>query len=165
MKINTSSQPGAIAPRSSAPVDPKQIAASREKLSGLATTAVAKTIVSQPTTPVTSEHPLLAGFGKALGMGLGVIVTEALAIVPGWNKPVLGADGKPVSDVAGATRIGDHNILKRHEEVVGPQVSALVAKLHPGAIHDLLQGFADGATAAPGESYRLESAIADVFEP
>ena len=96
-------------------------------------------------------------------MGLGVIVTEALAAVPSWNRPVLDAQGQPVASVEGADRIGNHDILKRHEEVVGPKVSALVEKLAPGAIHDLLLGFGKGATAAPGESYRLESVVEDMI--
>ena len=96
-------------------------------------------------------------------MALGVIVTEALAAVPSWNKPVLDAQGQPVASVEGADRIGSHDILQRHEEVVGPKVSALVQKLAPGAIHDLLLGFGKGATAAPGESYRLESVVEDMI--
>jgi hypothetical protein len=147
--------------------EPKVLADARRSLSALATTAVAKTIVAQsakPKVPVTGQHPLLQDFGQALGMGLGVVVTEALRLVPSWNTPVLGANGKPAQDVPGATRIGNNDILKRHEEVVGPQVSALVAKLPPGAVHDLLAGFASGATAAPGASYRIDSALADAFE-
>jgi len=149
--------------------EPKAVTAERNQLSALATTAAAKTIVSQsqsatPQAPVTVQHPLLKQFGDALGMGLGVVVTEALRAIPSWNAPVLGADGKPVADVAGATRIGNHDILKRHEEVVGPQVAALVQKMPPGAVHDLLAGFAEGATAAPGTTYRLESKIEDTFE-
>ena len=162
MKIDPSKPPAAPARTEQRP-----IAEARRSLSGLASSAVAKTIAAHAETPhakVTHEHPLLEGFGKALGMGLGVIVTEALGVLPGWNKPVLGADGKPLKDIPGATRIGNHDLLKRHEEVVGPKVSALVAKLPPGLVHDLLAGFAEGATAAPGESYRLEAMIADKFE-
>ncbi|MBS2028479.1 MAG: hypothetical protein JST54_11285 [Deltaproteobacteria bacterium] len=166
MKVGSSpTQP----PKPVAAAEPKALTAARSKLTALATTAAAKTIVAQsqsaqPQAPVTVQHPLLKQFGDALGMGLGVIVTEALALVPSWNTPVLGADGKPVNDVPGATRIGNHDILKRHEEVVGPQVAALVQKMPPGAVHDLLAGFAEGATAAPGTSYRLESKIEDSFE-
>lgn len=32
-----------------------------------------------------------------------------------------------------------------------------------GAIRDLREGFGKGATEAPGASYRLESAISDMF--
>ncbi len=141
-------------------------AASRQRLSGLATEAVANTIAAHAGTPaaaVPSKHPMLEKFGEALGMGLGVIVTEALAAVPSWNKPVLDAQGKPVASVEGANRVGNHDILKRHQEVVGPQVTALVARLSPGMVHDLLEGLGKGATAAPGESYRLEAAASDLI--
>jgi hypothetical protein len=164
MKIGSSPMPNAQVANNN---DSSQVAADRQALAGLATKAVAQTIVANTNNPgatITSQHPLLQDFGDALGMGLGVIVTEALRAIPSWNQPVLGPDGKPVDSVPGATRIGNNDILKRHEEVVGPQVAALVAKLPPGMLHDLLQGFADGATAAPGASYRLESAIADTFE-
>jgi hypothetical protein len=66
--------------------------------------------------------------------------------------------------VPGADRQGDHPLLKRHQEVVGPQIAALVATLEPGAVRDLLDGLARGATAAPGTSYRLEASAADLFK-
>jgi hypothetical protein len=163
MKIN--SQPKPIA--APAVTERKAVADARKKLTALATTAVTKTIAAQaatPNVPVTAQHPLLKGFGQALGVGLGVVVTEALRLVPSWNTPVVGANGQQVSQVPGATRVGNNPILKRDEEVVGPQVSALVAKLPPGAVHDLLAGFAAGATAAPGDTYRIDSAITDAFE-
>jgi hypothetical protein len=141
--------------------------AAGKQLAGLATAAAAKTIAAHADAPagtqVTHKHPMLEGFGEALGKGLGVVVTEALALLPSWNKPVLDASGKPVQHVEGADRVGDHNILKRHQEVVGPQINALVAKMAPGAIHDLLEGLGKGATAAPGESYRLEAAVSDML--
>ncbi len=165
--LKIASPPKSSPARASA-AEPKALVDARRSLSALATQAVAKTIVVQsaaPKVPVTGQHPLLQDFGQALGMGLGVVVTEALRLVPSWNTPVLGADGQPAAqDVPGATRIGNNDILKRHEEVVGPQVSALVAKLPPGAVHDLLAGFASGATAAPGTSYRIDSALAYAFE-
>ena len=132
--------------------------ASRKALSGFATHAVATAIAGG-----NAKHPMLEKFGEALGMGLGVIVTEALSLAPSWNKPVLDAVGKPVASVEGADRVGNHDILQRHQEVVGPKVSALVEKLHPGVIHDLLEGLGKGATAAPGESYRLEAAVSDLL--
>lgn len=52
----------------------------------------------------------------------------------------------------------------RREEVVGPKIQELVEKLHPGAVHDLLEGLADGATEAPGATYRLDAKISDAFE-
>src|SRR5438874_223884 len=79
-----------------------------------------------------AKHPLLEKFGEGLGKALGVVVTEALALAPKWNAPVLGADGKPVQHVEGADRIGNHDILQRHQEVVGPKIAALVQKLPPG---------------------------------
>ena len=164
MKIRAN-VPASVKPEAVA--EPAKTVAARKSLSAIATAAAVKTIAAQsatPSPPVTGQHPLLQKFGEALGMGLGVVVTEALRAIPSWNAPVLGADGKPVADVPGATRIAGHDILKRHEEVVGPQVAALVAKMPAGAVHDLLAGFAQGATVAPGTSYRLDSAIADAFE-
>lgn len=140
-------------------------AASRKKLSTLATDAAVSVIASHqgpaPKAPV--KHPLLARFGERLGLGLGVIVTEALSLLPKWNKPVLDGTGKPVASIPGAERVGNHDLLARHQEVVGPKVTALVDKMPAGAIHDLLAGFGKGATEAPGASYRLESAISDMF--
>jgi hypothetical protein len=111
-----------------------------------------------------SKHPMLEKFGEGLGKALGVVVTEALALAPKWNAPVLGADGKPVQHVEGADRIGNHDILQRHQEVVGPKIAALVQKMPPGAIHDLLEGLGKGATEAPGDSYRLEAAVGDALK-
>ena len=76
---------------------------------------------------------------------------------------MLDAQGQPVKSIPGAERIGQHEILTRHQEVVGPKVTALVEKMAPGAIHDLLAGFGKGATEAPGASYRLEAGVADMF--
>src|SRR5439155_27381168 len=92
-------QPKNAGPRHDAP---------RRALAGLASAAVAKAIAEHAAAPapVTGRHPLLERFGEALGMGLGVIVTEALSAVPSWNKPVLDDQGQPVTQVEGATRIG-----------------------------------------------------------
>lgn len=136
--------------------------ASRQALAGAATEAVVKAIVDAPSTPA-AKHPLVERFGEALGLGLGVIVTEALSLNPGWNTPVLDAQGKPVTEIEGAARIGNHDLLKRHQEVVGPKVTALVQQLPPGLVHDLVAGLGKGATAAPGTSYRLEAAVADAL--
>lgn len=143
-----------------APVGPT-VGAQRRALTGFATQAVSHAIASGQ--PVTVGHPLIEKFGEALGLGLGVLVTEALALVPSWNTPVLDATGKPTAHVEGADRIGHHDLLKRHQEVVGPKISALVEKLAPGVVHDLLEGLGKGATAAPGTSYRLEAGLADTF--
>ena len=101
--------------------------------------------------------------GHAVGVALGVIVTEALAAVPSWNQPVVDANGAQVEEVPGAKRIGNHPILKRHEEVVGPKIAAAVERMSPGVIHDLLEGVGIGATEAPGDSYRLEAHLEDLI--
>lgn len=171
MKVKASPAPKVSTPRAakkkaSAPVatESARDAKGRKKLSTMATHAAVSVIASHQGPPKeAAKHPLLARFGEKLGLGLGVIVTEALALAPKWNKPVLDAQGKPVASVPGAERIGQHEILARHQEVVGPKVTALVEKMAPGAIHDLLAGFGKGATAAPGASYRLEAAISDMF--
>lgn len=129
----------------------------RKAVTRAATEAVMKAIAAGKS----KDHPMLEKFGKALGLGLGVLVTEALATQPKWNKPVLDAAGKPVKSVEGATRVGNHDILERHKEVVGPKIAALVSKLPDGALHDLLQGLGEGASQAPGASYRLEAKLAD----
>lgn len=140
-------------------------AASRRKLSTLATDAAVSVIATHQGPPKeAAKHPLLARFGEHLGLGLGVIVTEALALLPKWNKPVVDAQGKQVASIPGADRVGNHALLARHQEVVGPRVTALVAKMPVGAVRDLVAGFGKGATAAPGTSYRLEAAISDMFQ-
>ncbi len=144
----------ASARRTQAPV-----AAARQAVTAAATRAVSVAITAQD-----SQHPLLEKFGEGLGKALGVLVTEALAAVPSWNTPVLDASGKPTQHVEGADRIGNHDILKRHQEVVGPQIAALVEKMPPGAQHDLVDGLARGATEAPGDSYRLEARVADLLK-
>lgn len=136
----------------------------RKKLGTMATHAAVSVIASHQGEPkAAAKHPLLARFGERLGLALGVIVTEALALAPKWNKPVLDAQGRPAASIPGAERIGQHELLTRHQEVVGPKVTALVEKMAPGAIHDLLAGFGKGATEAPGASYRLEAAVSDLF--
>lgn len=139
-------------------------ARNKAKLSTMATHAAVSVIASHQGEPKqAAKHPLLARFGEKLGLALGVVVTEALALSPKWNKPVLDAKGQPVASIPGAERIGQHELLTRHQEVVGPKVTALVEKMAPGAIHDLLAGFGKGATTAPGASYRLEAALSDMF--
>jgi hypothetical protein len=107
-------------------------------------------------------HPMASGFGETLGMGLGLIVTEALSFSKDWNAPLRDANGQPVQSVPGVERQGDHDILKRHQEVVGPKVSGLAEKLPEGWLHDFVQGLGQGATVAPGTAYRLEAAWSDV---
>lgn len=108
-----------------------------------------------------SEHPLLKRLGHAVGLGLGVVVTEALRFVPGWNDRVVDAAGAPVAGVEGAARVGDHDLRKRHEEVVGPKILEYVKTLPAGRVHELLQGLGEGASQAPGASYRLEARASD----
>lgn len=128
---------------------------------GVAAQAV---VVSTPAAPEAggNPYPLAEGFGETLGMGLGLIVTEALSAAKSWNEPVLDEKGQPVQSVPGAERVGDHDILKRHQEVVGPKVSAMVEKLPPGELQAFLKGLGKGATDAPGTAYRLEAAWSDL---
>lgn len=141
------------------PATPPSDATVKQAVTQLATAAVSQALLTPHEEP--SKHPLLEKFGKDLGLGLGVVVTEALALLPKWNAPVLDANGAPVAHVEGADRLGNHDILKRHQEVVGPQIAALVDKMEPGALRDLLDGLAKGASQAPGVSYRLEAMISD----
>ncbi len=109
-------------------------------------------------------HPMAAKAGHAAGKFVGEVVTEGLALIPGWNKPVLDDQGKPVKSVPGAERVGDHDIEKRHQEVVGPEITTLADRIPPGILHDFVAGFGDGATEAPGDSYRNEAAISDKLD-
>ncbi|MFT3692463.1 MAG: hypothetical protein QM831_04930 [Kofleriaceae bacterium] len=113
--------------------------------------------------PHAAPTGVVATGGHALGVALGVIVTEALAAVPSWNTPVVDQKGAQVDEVPGAKRIGDHPILKRHEEVVGPKITAAIEGMSPGVIHDFLTGLGVGATEAPGDSYRIEAHLADLI--
>lgn len=142
----------------------ERVQKNREQLSSLATAAAAQAAAEHtPGSVVTGAHPLLEKFGEGVGLTLGVIVTEALALIPSWNAPLLDPAGKPVQSIEGAVRIGDHDLRKRHEEVVGPKIEAYVKTLPAGVVHDLLEGLAKGASDAPGTSYRLEAKIADMF--
>lgn len=80
----------------------------------------------------------LSRTGEALGFGAGVAVTGALALVPGWNTQV---PGRPPG------------FQRRHESVVGPQVSQYANTLAPGAWRDFAAGVGRGATAAPPWSF------------
>lgn len=148
MKIAPTTPPATTVPRS--PAEGVVAAAKSAVLDGIAAGAPPPSLVER--------------FGETLGLGLGVLVTEALAVVPSWNAPLRDAAGKPVEHVAGADRVGTHDLRKRHEEVVGPKIAALVSQVPAGVLRDLVDGLARGATAAPGTSYRLEAAVADVFE-
>ena len=111
------------------------------------------------------HHPLLEKVGKAVGLGLGVAVTEGLRLVPGWDKPVLDRAGKPVAAVPGATREGNYEIRKRHEEVIGPQVAEKATHIKPGMLHDLVAGLGEGASEAPGASYRIDARLDHALHP
>ena len=77
-------------------------------------------------------------FGENVGFGAGVAVTAALRYVPGWNTQVPGqAPG----------------FQRRHEAVVGPQISSYSDRQPAGAWRDFTAGVGAGATAAPGWSF------------
>jgi hypothetical protein len=154
-----------------APAKPETAAASstsaaatapRDGLTAIGESSFQSTPARGATPQGDSAHPLASRFGETLGMGLGLVVTEALSFSKDWNAPLHDANGQPVQSVPGAERQGDHDILKRHQEVVGPQVSALAEKLPEGWLHDFVQGLGQGATDAPGTAYRLEAAWSDV---
>ena len=107
------------------------------------------------------NSPLLEKLGEHVGLTLGVIVTEALALSKDWNSRLYDPSGRELESVPGATKIGEHDLRKRHQQVVGPKIAALVEKLTPGVVHELLEGVARGASAAPGTSYRIEAKISD----
>ena len=81
---------------------------------------------------------MLHGAGEAVGFGAGVAVTAGLAVVPGWNAQV---PGKPAG------------FEKRHESVVGPQITSYASKQPTGAWRDFTSGVGQGATAAPPWSF------------
>jgi len=98
--------------------------------------------------------------GEAAGLVAGVAVTIALRSSHKWNEPIL-VDDKPVDQIPGANRIGNHTIRRRHKEVVGPKVSAHAERLEAGLLRELVSGFGIGATEAPGTAYRLEVKVED----
>jgi hypothetical protein len=111
----------------------------------------------------TPEWEFLHAVGEGFGMGAGVLVTELLALLPSWREPVLDEQGQPAQSVPGADRIGDYDIQKRHTQVVGPQLESYAEGLEEGWFKDLVDGVGEGATDAPGTSYRLESAVGGLF--
>ncbi|MCO4763047.1 MAG: hypothetical protein KC502_16135 [Myxococcales bacterium] len=108
-----------------------------------------------------SKHPMLKRVGDKIGLGLGILVTRVLKYVPGWNDPVKDENGKDKHHIHGADRIGDHKLRKRHVELVGPIIVDYVKTLGTGRIREFLQGVGDGASRAPGETYRREVAAAE----
>jgi hypothetical protein len=99
--------------------------------------------------------------GDRIGLELGVAVTRVLKWVPGWNDVLVDEQGQERQSIEGAERVGAHPLRKRHTQVVGPQISAWVQKLSPGRVREFLAGIGDGATRAPGETYRREVVAAD----
>jgi len=110
------------------------------------------------------DPSLLHIVGEHLGMGAGVLVTQLLALVPGWNDDLLNEDGSPVEQVEGASRVGDYNLEKRHKQVVGPEIEEYGDEMKPGLWQDFVAGVGDGATAAPGATYQLEAIVAQHLE-
>jgi len=82
--------------------------------------------------------PLARWSGAAFGFGAGVAVTGALALVPGWNDQV--ANRPP-------------GFQRRHESVVGPQVTSFANGISAGPLRDFVAGVGAGATAAPQWSF------------
>jgi len=81
----------------------------------------------------------LHSVGEGVGFGAGVAVTAGLGLVPGWNSQVPGAPA---------------GFQKRHESVVGLQVTSFSNGLSAGPLKDFTSGVGAGATAAPGWSFR-----------
>jgi hypothetical protein len=79
------------------------------------------------------------GAGEVFGFGAGVAVTAGLGLVPSWSKQVPNAPA---------------GFEKRHESVVGPKVTAYSNGLAPGPWKQFTAGVGEGATAAPGWSFR-----------
>ncbi|MCB9742383.1 MAG: hypothetical protein H6741_06220 [Alphaproteobacteria bacterium] len=122
----------------------------------------ALTAESQPVED--EEESFLHRMGEGLGLGAGFLVTELLALVPGWNDDLMDEQGQPLQSVEGAERVGDYNLEGRHRQVVGPQIAEYAEGLEPGMWRDFLEGVGEGATDAPGASYRLEAAVAEHFD-
>ena len=108
-----------------------------------------------------ADPSFLHSLGEALGLGAGFLVAEVLALVPGWNEDLRGEDGAPITEIPGATQIGDHELEKRHQQVVGPAISGYAEKLDPGMWRDFVAGVGEGATDAPGATYRFEAGVSD----
>ena len=97
------------------------------------------------------RYPLLSKMGEAAGIVAGVLVTLVLRLSPKWSKPA--KPGESATDGRPSKRF---EFQARHEPVVGPRVSERASTMPPGMMRDLVNGFAQGATAAPGLTYELE---------
>ena len=104
------------------------------------------------------EESWLHNFGESLGLGAGMVVTDILDMVPGWNEALRDENGAPVQEVDGTKREGDLDLEKRHKKVVGPRIAAYAEGLEDGWWKDFMSGVGEGATEGPGESYRREAA-------
>lgn len=76
--------------------------------------------------------------GSAIGFGAGVAVTAGLALSSKWSQPVA---GQP------------EGFQRRHEAVLGPKVTQY-SQGQTGAWRDFTAGVGEGATAAPGWTFR-----------
>ena len=94
---------------------------------------------------------------NGLGLALGVIVTETLAVVPAANRRLTTPSGAPTPAIWGAQRIDGHDLRARHEAIIGPRILKLIDRLPPSALRELVAAFGAGASVAPGASYRLEA--------
>ncbi len=104
-----------------------------------------------------ARHPALQRFGARLGLALGVIVTETLAVLPAANRRLTTPSGAPTPAIWGAQRIDGHDLRARHEAIIGPKILKLIDRLPPSALRELVAAFGAGASVAPGASYRLEA--------
>jgi hypothetical protein len=92
------------------------------------------------------------------------VVTEGLALSKKWRRPVLDAHGQQVRSVPGATRIGNHPIQQRHQEVGGPWALSKAEQMKQGTLRrDFVHGVGVGASWAPGATYRAEARFQDFF--
>jgi hypothetical protein len=107
---------------------------------------------------------MIAGkLGEIAGLATGVTVTLALRLSRKWNAPIVD-QGRPVTHIPGAARLGDHDLRQRHQEVVGPMITARALSLPDGALREVVAGFGEGATNAPGATYRLEVKVEDALK-
>lgn len=110
-----------------------------------------------------SQPSMAREIGRELGLVAGVAVTKALRAVPSWNRPVLDASGREVWHIPGANRFDTYPLKRRHQEVVGPKINTVADGMKPSRMRDFVKGFAQGATEAPGTTYRREVRFAEFF--
>lgn len=160
-------QRAALSPRTAPGLDAQRAAVApaaqaKAELAAIATAQVEQAAAEHDATPTAPHKASLARrIGDRVGLALGIAVTRVLQWVPGWNDVLVDEQGQELQSIEGAERSGDHPLRKRHTQVVGPQISAWVQTLSPGRVREFLAGVGDGATRAPGETYRREVAAAD----